>query len=78
MIRPAASRPPYGFCDSPETGYPCPICGCDVVWWREPYEKIGEDVYHAVCLERENDYCLEIVQAATASRNCRPYRAALT
>ncbi len=56
-ITPRYRRVPYGQKAAPETGYTCPICGEDVVWWDEPYEKDGNLVYHSECRIQERDDC---------------------
>ncbi len=45
----------YGFAESQETGYTCPICGEDIAWWLEPYGCNADgDICHEKCLERGN------------------------
>lgn len=50
---PRCARAPHGFQNPPETNCPCPICGRDVDFRQEAYEKIGDDVYHEKCLDQE-------------------------
>lgn len=47
-------KPPYGFYDPPDTGYPCPICGYEVDRIRESWDYDADwQVCHEECLKEE-------------------------